>query len=94
MTILHVAKSSILSGMENVAISIIGAMPDDVRCVYLTATGSIETKLLEQDIEYIGVEKVDEKAIKGVIDEVKPKAFSTIGMMRKANERMTQLMRK
>ena len=29
-----------------------------------------------------------------VIDEVKPKAFSTMGMIRKANERMTQLMRK
>jgi len=58
--------------MENVAINIIKAMPEEVRSVYLTATGSIETKLLEQDIEYIGVEKVDEKAIKQTIEEIKP----------------------
>ncbi len=72
MTVLHVSKSSTYSGMENVAINIIKAMPEEMRCVYLTATGSIETKLLEQNIEYIGVEKVDEKAIKEVIDEIHP----------------------
>ncbi|MBQ7148562.1 MAG: glycosyltransferase family 4 protein [Pseudobutyrivibrio sp.] len=72
MKVLHVSKSSTYSGMENVAINMIKAMPEEIRCVYLTATGSIETKLLEQNIEYIGVEKVDEKAIKDVIDELKP----------------------
>ena len=58
--------------MENVAINIIKSMPDSIRSVYLTATGSIETKLLEQDIEYIAEEKVDEAAIKRAIDEVHP----------------------
>ena len=72
MIVLHVSKSSTYSGMENVAINIIKSMPEDIRCVYLTATGSVETKLLEQNIEYIGVEKVDEKVIKSVIDDVKP----------------------
>lgn len=72
MKILHVSKSSTYSGMENVAINIIKAMPDEIHSVYLTATGSVETKLLEQDIEYIGVEKVDEHAIKSAIDEVQP----------------------
>ena len=67
MIVLHVSKSSTYSGMENVAINIIKSMPEDIRCVYLTATGSVETKLLEQNIEYIGVEKVDEKAIKSVM---------------------------
>ncbi|PHU40819.1 hypothetical protein CSX00_04175 [Pseudobutyrivibrio ruminis] len=72
MIILHVSKSGKYSGMENVAINTIAAMPEDIRCVYLTATGPIETKLLDKGIEYIAVEKVDEKAIKEAIDEVKP----------------------
>ncbi len=72
MKVLHVSKSSTYSGMENVAINIINAMPEEIHSVYLTATGSVETKLLEHDIEYIGVEKVDENAIKEAIDEVQP----------------------
>ena len=72
MVILHVSNSNKYSGMENVALSIITALPEEFQCVYLTATGSIETKLLDQGIAYIGVEKVDEKAIKEAIEEVKP----------------------
>ena len=72
MKVLHVSKSSTYSGMENVAINIINAMPEEIHSVYLTATGSVETKLLEHDIEYIGVEKVDEDAIKMAIEEVQP----------------------
>ena len=51
MTILHISKSNTYSGMENVAINIIKAMPEKIHSVYLTATGSIETKLLEQNVE-------------------------------------------
>ena len=72
MKVLHISKSNTYSGMENVAINIINSMPDSVESVYLTATGSVETKLLEADISYIGVEKVDEEAIKEAIDEVHP----------------------
>ncbi len=72
MTILHVFQSRSYSGMENVAINIIKSMPDTVHSVYLTATGSIETKLLEQNIEYIGVEKVNEEVIKKTIEEIAP----------------------
>lgn len=72
MKVLHISKSNTYSGMENVAINIINSMPDSVESVYLTATGSVETKLLEADISYIGVEKVDEDAIKEAIDEVHP----------------------
>ena len=72
MKVLHISKSNTYSGMENVAINIIKSMPEDIHCVYLTATGSVETKLLEHDIEYIGVEKVDEDVIRRTIDEVKP----------------------
>ncbi|MCR5195734.1 MAG: glycosyltransferase family 4 protein [Pseudobutyrivibrio sp.] len=72
MVILHVSKSNKYSGMENVAINIIKSMPEDIRSVYLIATGSIETKLLDLDVEYIGVEKVDEEAIKKAIEEIKP----------------------
>ncbi|MCR4695077.1 MAG: glycosyltransferase [Pseudobutyrivibrio sp.] len=72
MVVLHVSKSRVYSGMENVALSIITSMPEDIRGVFLTPTGSIETKLLEANVEYIGVDKVDEKAIKKAIEEVKP----------------------
>ncbi len=72
MTILHVSNSSTYSGMENVAINIIKSMPEEIHSVYLTRTGSIEGKLLENYIEYIGVEKVDEETLKKVIDEVQP----------------------
>ena len=72
MKVLHVSKSNTYSGMENVAINIMKAMPEDVKCMYLTATGSIEAKLLDNDLPYIGVEKVDEKAIKEAIDDFKP----------------------
>ncbi len=72
MVILHVSKSNKLSGMENVAISIMTSMPDNIRSVYLTATGSIETKLLEKNIEYVAVEIVDERAIQMVIKEYNP----------------------
>ena len=72
MTVLHISKSNKYSGMENVAISIMKSMPEDIHCIYLTATGSIETKLLEQNIEYIGMELVDENTIKKVIEQVKP----------------------
>ena len=72
MKVLHISKSNTYSGMENVAINIINSMPDSVESVYLTATGSVETKLLEANISYIGVEKVDEEAIKKAIDEVHP----------------------
>ncbi len=72
MKVLHVSKSSTYSGMENVAINIMKSMPDEVECMYLTATGSIEAKLLDNDLPYIGVEKVDEKAIKRTIEDYKP----------------------
>ena len=66
---MHVSKSNKYSGMENVAINIIKAMPAEIESVYLTPTGSVETKLLEADVSYIAVEKVDEKAIKEAIDD-------------------------
>lgn len=72
MTILHVLKSKIFSGAENVATSIIKAMPDDIESVYLTAIGPIETKLLDMDIRYIAVEEVTVDEIKKAIEEVKP----------------------
>ena len=72
MKVLHISKSNTYSGMENVAINIIKSMPEEIHSVYLTATGSVETKLLEHDIEYIAEEKVDEDAIKRAIAEVKP----------------------
>ena len=64
MIVLHISKSNKYSGMENVAINIMKSMPDEVRCVYLTATGSIETKLLDNNIEYIGMERLMRKPSK------------------------------
>lgn len=72
MKILHVLKSKIYSGAENVATSIIKSMPEEIDSVYLTAVGPIETKLLELDIHYIAVQEVTVDAIKNAIEEVKP----------------------
>ena len=72
MTVLHVLKSNIYSGAENVATNIIKSMRPEYDAVYLTAEGPIETKLLELDIKYIAVEKVNEDELKKAIEQVKP----------------------
>ncbi len=72
MKILHVLKSKIFSGAENVATSIIRNMPSDVESVYLTASGPIETKLLDFGINYIAVDEVTVDEIKKAIEKVQP----------------------
>ncbi|MCF0185111.1 MAG: glycosyltransferase, partial [Bacteroidaceae bacterium] len=46
-TVLHVLKSKIYSGAENVVCTIISNMPDDINSIYLTASGPVEDKLKE-----------------------------------------------
>lgn len=72
MKVLHVLKSKIFSGAENVATGIIKSMPEDVESVYLSAAGPIEDKLQEMGITHIAVPEVTVDLIKKTIDEVKP----------------------
>lgn len=72
MTILHVLKSSIYSGAENVVCSIISGMPEGVDSVYMSASGPIETKLLELGIEHILVDEVNSDEIKKAVEKVHP----------------------
>lgn len=63
-TVLHVLKSRIYSGAENVVCTIIEGMPKDVNSVYLTASGPVEDKLKEFGITYRAVRKVTTSAIR------------------------------
>ena len=72
MVILHVLKSKIYSGAENVVCTIINNMPDDTRGVYLTASGPVEDKLKELGVEYVAVEKVTARVIRETVEKYKP----------------------
>ncbi len=72
MKVLHVLKSKIFSGAENVATGIIKNMPEDVESVYLSADGPIVDKLQELGIKYIAVPEVTVDVIKKTIAQVEP----------------------
>ncbi|MCF0185968.1 MAG: glycosyltransferase, partial [Bacteroidaceae bacterium] len=63
-TVLHVLKSKIYSGAENVVCTIISNMPEDINSIYLTASGPVEDKLKELGIKYRAVPRVTAKDIK------------------------------
>ena len=72
MVILHVLKSKIYSGAENVVCTIINNMPPDTRGVYLTASGPVEDKLKELGVEYVAAEKVTARVIRQTVEKYHP----------------------
>lgn len=70
--VLHILKSNIYSGAENVAITIINSMKDRVEGIYLSCDGSIRDIFKENDIEFYGVNKLSVKEVRKIIKEVKP----------------------
>lgn len=70
--VLHILKSSIYSGAENVACTIISNMPDDYECLYMSAKGQIEYKLNELAIPHVCVDVVDVSAIREMIISYAP----------------------
>lgn len=72
MVILHVLKSKIYSGAENVVCTIIKSAPSDVESIYLTAAGTVEDKLKELGVRYEAVDKLTSHAIKKAYKKYKP----------------------
>lgn len=70
--VLHILKSSIYSGAENVVCTIISNMPDNFECLYMSAKGQIEYKLNELAIPHVCVDVVDVLAIREMIISFAP----------------------
>lgn len=72
--ILHVFKSKIYSGAENVACQIIKGLEGQEECIYMAPHGPIEDKLKSIGLydNYRGVDKLDISSIKAAVKELKP----------------------
>lgn len=72
--ILHVFKSKIYSGAENVACQIIKGLEGQEECIYMAPHGPIEDKLKSIGLydNYRGVDKLDISSIKAALKELKP----------------------
>ena len=70
--VLHILSSNRFSGAENVACQIIKMLDNEYEMYYCCPKGSIEKKLKEEKIKYIGLDKLTYKNIKKVVNELKP----------------------
>ena len=70
--VLHVLASNRFSGAENVACTIITNMSDQFDMAYCSPRGPIEKALRERNIEYYGIDKLNYKNLKKVVDKFKP----------------------
>ena len=69
--ILHVLASNKYSGAENVACTIISNMPD-FEMVYCSPRGPIEKVLKDRGVKYCGIDKLNYKNLKKVVNEFRP----------------------
>ena len=72
MKIMHVLKSSVYSGAENVVITIIQKLIAEFDFLYVSSEGSIRLTLEERKIPFALLDKFDKKNLKRVIKEYKP----------------------
>ncbi len=70
--ILHVLASNKYSGAENVACTIISNAPDEFEMVYCSPCGPIEKVLKDRGVKYHGIDKLNYKNLKKVVDEFRP----------------------
>ncbi len=72
--ILHVIKSNIYSGAENVVCQIIKGLSGREECIYMAPHGPIEDKLKSIGLidHYRGIESLTTSEIKKAVDELKP----------------------
>ena len=72
--ILHVIKSNIYSGAENVVCQIIKGLSDHEEFVYMAPHGPIEEKLKSIGLydNYYGIDKLDTSSIKAAVEKFKP----------------------
>lgn len=73
-TIIHVVNSKIFSGLESVACDIITSnIKEEYRLIYVTQKGPIVENLIERNIEYEIIKKLNIKEMKKVIKKYNPK---------------------
>lgn len=70
--VLHVLKSSVYSGAENVVITIMKHLGEQFEFAYLAVKGEIEAVLKREQLSYYLLEKYTRKAIGKVIREFEP----------------------
>ncbi|PEZ83312.1 MULTISPECIES: glycosyltransferase [Bacillaceae] len=70
--ILHLLSSNAFSGAENVVINMIGSMADEFEFVYVSPNGSIENVLVEKNIPYIPLIKMNPYYLNQIFRKWKP----------------------
>lgn len=70
--VLHVLKSSVYSGAENVVVTIIKQFQDEFEMIYVATKGSVEEKLQMEAVSYCLMPVFDKKHLKQIIDEYQP----------------------
>lgn len=70
--VLHILNTGSYSGAENVVISIISNMSENVDSVYLSKEGSIREILEDRNISFYPVNKLAIKELKKAVEEIKP----------------------
>lgn len=68
----HVLKSSIYSGAENVALTIIKGLQDEYDFVYIATEGPIREKLEQEQIPCLLLKKFDRNNLKNALQTVQP----------------------
>ena len=72
MKVLHILNSTAYSGAENVVISIIEALREEIEFIYMSPCGTIKDVLKEKNIEYYPVPKLSIGNIKKAIQYYHP----------------------
>ena len=70
--VLHVLKSSIYSGAENVVITIMKQLKDDYELAYTSTDGEIRSVLEQEKINYFLLERFSEVGIRKIIKKFNP----------------------
>lgn len=72
MKVMHILNTGLFSGAENVVLSIIRSMPQEIESIYVSLNGPIKTILEENDVTYCLVDKMTPQAIHNTIKTYKP----------------------
>lgn len=72
LRVLHVLKSSIYSGAENVVITIMKALQDEFDMVYVATDGEIRMRLEQEEIPMALLSKFDRQELKAMIRKYQP----------------------
>lgn len=72
LKILHVLKSSIYSGAENVVITIIRNLSDEFEFLYVATDGTIHQVLEREKIPFVLLERFNRKALQKAVSEYQP----------------------